>query len=132
MKNEIINFIMAQLHINRIRDWPYESAKNFCKLILDSEGIDYQEEDFHTFGFAYDDKKTPEIVRKYAEKYRDEYQDNDPEKTIEMEKVITCCNQIKKIDNDFDILKKYAEMYRDAYQDNDPEKTIEMEKGKVK
>lgn len=123
MKNEIINFVMGMLHNSWIKDWSYESARNFCKLILDSKGIDYQEEDFHIFGFAYDEKKTPEIVKKYAEMYRDAYQDNDQEKTIEMEKVIAGCNEIKKVDDHF-----YNGLH-DTFNDTEPEKDITIKRG---
>ncbi len=129
MKNEIINFVMGMLHNIWIKDWPYEPARDFCKRILDSEGIDYQEENFHRFSFGYDPKKTPEIVKKYAEMYKDTYQDNDQEKTIEMEKIIETCNKIKKLDDGF--YNELHDIFNDTIKDSKPEKDITIKRGEA-
>lgn len=79
MKQGIINFVMGTLRFHQIPDWDMESAKNFCKYILDEEKIEYQEEDFHSYS-VNGDTNVIETVKQYAEKYKDIYKANDIKK----------------------------------------------------
>ena len=95
MKQEIIDFVMFTLPFHWIPQWSPEAAKEFCKLILDGEGIDYQEEDFNkksTYGTG--NTKAIEVVSRYAKMYREIYKTNDIQKMNMMNQIVTSCNRI--------------------------------------
>lgn len=96
-KEKIINCIVSSLPNAYITEWSSESARRFCELVLDGEGIDYIEEDFINCGWNFD-KKTTEIVKKYAEMYKEIYQKTDQRKAMEMQKVIEMCNRMINAD----------------------------------
>lgn len=85
---------MNILRLTWIQNWSYESAKNFCKLILDNGEIAYQEEDFKTYNLSHSNTKTCEIVKRYAKMYKDIYINTDQEKVLEMVHVIESCLKI--------------------------------------
>lgn len=124
MKQEIIGFVMFTLPIHWIHGWKEESAKEFCKLIFDGEGIDYQEEDLNkksTYGTG--NIKAIEVVSRYAKMYMDIYKTNDLEKYQEMSKILSSCNQILGFSKSLDAI------FSGKYKEEEPEKEITIKKG---
>lgn len=122
MKNEIINFVMATLRFRWLPDWEEKSAKNFCKLILDAEGIDYQEEDFNTIGFG-GETKAIEVVKRYAKMYKDIYATSDLEKAREMGKVLDSCNKMLGFTDALD------DIFGNNFSSKKPEESITIKQG---
>ncbi len=122
MKNEIIDFVMSTLRFRWIPDWEEKSARNFCKLILDAEGIDYQEEDFNTIGFS-GGTKAIEVVKRYAKMYQDIYATSDLEKAMEMGKVLDSCNKMLGFSDALD------DIFGDQSSSRQQEDSITIKKG---
>ena len=105
MKQEIINFVMFTLRQYWMQNWKIESAKNFCKLIFDGEGIEYQEEDFNKISRNQESTKTIKTVMRYAQMYRDIYKISDADKAQEMNEILLNCanmlNTMEAFDNIF-------------------------------
>lgn len=92
MKEKIIGFVMNTIHLRWLPNWTEEDAKNFCKLILDGEGIEYEEEEIHFIPSVNEDTKTIEIVKRYAQMYRDVYSSSDAKKAAIMNEIFVRCN----------------------------------------
>lgn len=129
MKKEIIYFILLLLPTHYIHGWKTESAKNFCRLILDGEGIEYEEEDFYQFSSAQIvSTQVMEIVKRYADMYKNIYTMNgDIEKAEEMNKVLFNCNQMLNTSHAFHNV--FGDMFSNKGMDDKPEKEITIKQG---
>lgn len=123
MKQDIINFVMSSLFLYNIHNWERESAKDFCKLILDGEDIDYQEEDFNNVVSSNTETRTIEIVKKYAEMYFEIYKPIDFEKAKKMNEIIYACDRILHMSNSID------DIFSDVFKETKPERAITIKEG---
>lgn len=124
MKQEIIDFVMFTLPFHWIHGWKVESAKEFCKLIFDGEGIDYQEEDLNKkYTYGTGNMEAIEIVKRYADKYMEIYKTSDLEKYQEMYKVSSICDQLLNFSRSID------DIFSGKYEEGKPVQEITIKKG---